>query len=86
MTEQQAPPAPAATDDTGPPGRAAGGIALDIAGAIAGLVLLGILIDVWTGGKLSGRLTRRLPPPGSSTAQPPPGPDAGPGGERWGDQ
>jgi hypothetical protein len=85
MTEQQAPPPPAAPPDPdAPPGRNAGGIALDVAGAIAGLILLGILIDVWTGGKLSGRLTRRLPPPGSSTTQPPPGPDAGPAGERWG--
>ena len=81
MADEQAPAAPAAADEQQPAGGGRAGILLDVAGVVAGVVLLGILIDVWSGGKLSGRLQRGRP-----QAAPRPGrPDAGPDGERWGD-
>lgn len=41
-----------------------GGILLDIAGVVAGIVLILIVVDIWADGRITGRLaSRRQPQP-----------------------
>jgi hypothetical protein len=72
MTTEQTGTTAQAPADGEAEGKGRGGLALDIAGGIAALVLIVIIFDIWSDGRLSRRLGRREqeaggdPPPAGS--------------------
>lgn len=72
MTDQQASAAPAAADDQADnqdePGGGWGRV-LDTAGVLAGIVLVAIVIDIFSDGRLISRRLRREPDPDDSDSQ-----------------